>query len=110
MGPDIGCLLRPVTLDGGAVGVALLVLGGLLVAVGVLLQVLLGRFGTWRAGPFPGCRGLGALGLLDRVDLGLTAEVGILAVIVRRGACVQGFGQLNGAHVVNSNVLALVGG
>ena len=47
MGPDVRCRLGPAILDGGAVGVALLVLGGLLVAVGVLLQVLLGGFGTW---------------------------------------------------------------
>ena len=107
---DVGSRLGAAALDAGTVGVTLLVLGGILVAVGALLQVPLGGFGICRAGPVAGCGSLGVLGLLDRVDLGLTAEVGILAVIVRRGACVQGFGQLNGAHVVNSNVLALVGG
>ena len=94
----------------GTVGVALPSLGGLVVVVGVLHQVLPGDVGPLRTGPVPGCGSLGAIGFLNRVNLGLTAEVGILAVILHRGACVQGFGQLNGAHVVNSNVLALVGG
>ena len=93
----------------GAVGIVLLVAGGLAllrVALGVL-SVLLCACG---AGLVLVAGGFGVPGLFDRVNLGLIAEIGILTVVVHRGVCVQGFGQLNGAHVVNSNVQASDGG